>query len=322
VAEAEEVERLSAWPASVAGRLRLPWDSEAAVDWPAADLMASLSVDAYQPPAAAEESYRQLGFRTCTPVIDGTMTAYVLSDDDVAVVVFRGTDDASDWLVNLDQFPTYTDHGAVHRGFAAAFERMAPGVAAALKAARPKHIWVTGHSLGGALAVLCAHDLVENRQPLSGLITFGQPMVGKVDFAEHLDRRLAGKYAHFVNDADIVPRVPPGYSHGGSLVWLTEDGIRRSRPKPRSQIVMIAAEEEIEGDVPSMSQDDFNVMQRRFRDAREPLPNGRLPIIKGNSRYLKHHSMTLYLDKLRNVLSGDSKDAPDETMAAQPKEMR
>ena len=45
-----------------------------------------------------------------------------------------------------------------------------------IKKASAKHIWVTGHSLVGAMALVCAYDLtVYQGYEIDGVITFGQP---------------------------------------------------------------------------------------------------------------------------------------------------
>ena len=56
-------------------------------------------------------------------------------------------------------------------------------------------------------------------------------MVARKQLADHLNTLLLGRYAHFVNEADIVPRVPPTFTHCGSLVWFTGGIIKRSKPK-------------------------------------------------------------------------------------------
>lgn len=86
------------------------------------------------------------------------------------------------------------------------------------KAPTKKQVWITGHSLGGALATLAAYRLVRDEvisaEQISGVFTFGQPRVG--------DGRFVGGYAgtrdrhyRFINNCDIVTMIPPK-----SLRWL------------------------------------------------------------------------------------------------------
>ena len=82
-----------------------------------------------------------------------------------------------------------------------------------------QRVWVTGHSLGGALAVLLAATMRESNLPVDGLYTFGAPRVGDKSFADRLDRALEGA-AHWrvVNEGDLGPHVPfeAFFSHGGT----------------------------------------------------------------------------------------------------------
>ncbi|MDR3633539.1 MAG: lipase family protein [Isosphaeraceae bacterium] len=146
--------------------------------------------------------------------MDGSTIGYVVSAGDVTVIAFRGTDvrELSDWLVNLNGLSSSTPHGAIHSGFYAAYNRLAPQAVLLLKERNPLHLWVTGHSLGGALASVCACDLTQNeKRSLDGIITFGQPMVARKQLADYLDSMRVGRYAHYMNEADIVPKVPPAF---------------------------------------------------------------------------------------------------------------
>ncbi len=82
-----------------------------------------------------------------------------------------------------------------------------------------KPIWLTGHSLGGALATIAAYRLLKMGMNVHGLYTFGSPRVGNYGFV-HDFRVLAfqrglkgqgneGNLQRFMNHNDIVARVPP-----------------------------------------------------------------------------------------------------------------
>jgi pimeloyl-ACP methyl ester carboxylesterase len=286
-------------------RLRAAWDSEGPADWPVTELLASISNIAYQTPPAAKTSYGDLGFKRVNPIIIDSMAVYVIGSEDVAVIAFRGTDDPADWLVNLNALTTPTPNGDMHRGFSDAYKTLKPQIMDVLRQEKPKHLWVTGHSLGGALAVVCAYDVIEvEKIALDGVITFGQPMVARQTLATYLDTLLMGRYAHAVNDADIVPRVPPTFSHCGSLVWFTEDGIRRSKPKRR--VVGAPPDEPVkaEEEAPKpLTNAEFDQLKASLKQRNEPekRPDGR-PVYQGNTPWLRDHSMSLYIDKVRSFI--------------------
>ena len=286
--------------------LRANWDSEAYADWPVAELLAEVSQYTYLPPGEAEVELNSLGFQEVTPVIEASMVGYVAITDDVAVIAYRGTDDLTDWLANLDRSAIETTHGDIHRGFYNAYQRLRPQILPVLQDAKPKHLWITGHSLGGALAVVCAYDFAANEDmTINGLITFGQPMVAKSGLAKHLDESTLGFYAHYVNDSDIVARVPPSFQHCGSLVWFTGDGVKRSKPK-RKLFGAVGTEEMAltEGEeVEPLSEQEFEELQERLRSAShvdEQQPGERVAY-QGMLPMIGDHAMELYLQRIRDV---------------------
>lgn len=176
------------------------------------------------------------------PVLDSQ--ACLLIYDAGLLLAFRGTESLADWRANLTvtQEPVGGTH--VHHGFWRAAQSLlvktpklyserekheAAGqpaartlreeLAAVVAAGRP--VFLCGHSLGGAMAVVAAHGWRQAGGPLHGgmlsaVYTFGQPRAGAGSFAIALRAAEGpGVYQH-VNDRDIVPRVPPrklGYEH-------------------------------------------------------------------------------------------------------------
>ncbi len=139
----------------------------------------------------------------------------------LSVLAFRGSDDLRAWITNLDIRPApWRGGGNAHRGFAEALDRVWPEAEASVAQAGTPLLF-TGHSLGAALATLAA-SLV----PKAVLITFGSPRVGDTGFCAAM-RRRPGEAKRFVNNRDIVCRVPSarlGYRHVGEPWLITADG--------------------------------------------------------------------------------------------------
>jgi Lipase (class 3) len=131
------------------------------------------------------------------------------------ILAFRGTSSVAEWLEDGDALLKINEQGAgsLHEGFARHFAGMWPW----LKKIRAPR-WITGHSLGGAMAVIAGQAFPEwNAKPT---YTFGAPRVGNRDF-------VAGctvPHWRVVNDLDPVPRLPWDlhYRHAGSPVFLRE----------------------------------------------------------------------------------------------------
>jgi len=74
-----------------------------------------------------------------------------------------------------------------------------------------KNLWITGHSLGGALAVLNISDIVNNTiHTDASMYSFAGPRVGDANFANSFDSSVGVSW-RIVNSNDEVPRLPPEY---------------------------------------------------------------------------------------------------------------
>lgn len=141
------------------------------------------------------------------------------------VVAFRGTEqDPRDFATDLDtRKNAWPGGGMVHRGFAAAFDRVWPALSTWL-ADHPAPALIAGHSLGGALATLAA-----SRARAARLITFGCPRVGDAAFLATL---VGTDVTRFVDCCDLVCRVPPvqfGFAHPETVSYIDRDGRAHAR---------------------------------------------------------------------------------------------
>lgn len=200
-------------------------------EWQALLPLAKMSDYAYDLEPADRSIVEPFGFDKIQKIDSEfhSQVAYIASGEDVMVIVFRGTDEGEDWLTNAGLYLRQMDLGRIHSGFSTAYATLRPFILKTIDEKKPKHVWITGHSLGGALALVCAHDLTQFQNlDVSGVFTFGQPMIGDSSFVESLQERVGEKYVHFCNGTDAVPRTPPGLKHCGCLIWFRNGGVQKS----------------------------------------------------------------------------------------------
>lgn len=191
--------------------------------WQKALSLALASRLAYETSDATEQQELvEWGFERFTSMSAGGMVGFAAFANDVLLVSFRGTDNLTDWLYNLDIGQEKRPYGGVHRGFFAGFQRLEPKLRGLLANAGNRKVWLTGHSLGGAIASIAAAEI--DIPTLAGVYTFGQPRSFEAAAAAVFDNRLAGRHVRFVNNRDLVTRIPPGFAHVGRLVHFNADG--------------------------------------------------------------------------------------------------
>jgi hypothetical protein len=182
-------------------------------------------------------------------------TAYIVQSEDGRVVIlcYRGTPplDLISWALDTEIEPEQVDigragdplrgdvHGGFYRNVRATRSDVVkvllrtldgrPIVTGARGVAKPlEALYITGHSLGGAMALLMAM-MLRKTQPgtdygriadkLSAVYTFGQPMVASRQLADDLqqDSFFRGKLVRYIYNKDVIPQLPPlgDYAHFG-----------------------------------------------------------------------------------------------------------
>jgi len=171
--------------------------------------LADAALLSYWPPEEAAVIFRDAAGLESEYISDEGTECYVAWNDTVAIVAFRGTqpNQPIDIWADIDAaLVTWLDASErVHEGFRNALtDTVVSQLTARLNALPGRSIWLTGHSLGGALATLFA-----DRFPsFAALCTFGSPRVGDAAFAEGFAKRHDGRSFRYVNNRDVVTRVP------------------------------------------------------------------------------------------------------------------
>jgi hypothetical protein len=98
-------------------------------------------------------------------------------------------------------------HQGFINGLAEIWDSMFERVSAELKASE-RPLWLTGHSLGGALALLAGWLFLRRFINVHQIYTFGAPMIGNKEATTAFDRELKGKIFRYVNTEDPVPQLP------------------------------------------------------------------------------------------------------------------
>lgn len=184
----------------------------------------------------ASWGFSQFAFITTpTPLEAYDTQAVIIANPDLIFVAFRGSESRTDWKNNLDfvliqGYAGRVDEfqGRVHRGFSRALDSVWGQVRQTIDQFQNKGqtLWFTGHSLGAALATLAVSRLIlAEDKPVGGLYTFGSPRVGDRIFAQNFNNQFKGQSFRFVNQTDIVTRLPPrqaGYSHAGTFLYFSD----------------------------------------------------------------------------------------------------
>jgi predicted lipase len=169
-------------------------------------------------------------FKQMIPVYLG----FVLTSKTKNIIVFRGTQRVEEWLYNFyarqrdyRNSGSGEDFGKVHKGFIENYDSIIDPIPReiAKKLDTSVPCYITGHSLGAALAVIASVDLASNipaLKPQIQLYTYAGSRVGNPTFAQIHSKYIPNHY-RVINLADLVPLLPPLQSPGGEYVHTGEE---------------------------------------------------------------------------------------------------
>ena len=161
---------------------------------------------------------------------------FVIASDKGNIIAFRGTQTQIEWWRNLQATQkeyldpiTGTQYGRVHQGYLKVMrDQIGSKLINTVRQLNPTiPCYITGHSLGGAIATMAAMEIAlsipEIREQIQ-LYTYAAPRVGDRTFAQAHSQLIPNSY-RIVNLSDSVPLVPPiriknyftdaSYSHVG-----------------------------------------------------------------------------------------------------------
>jgi hypothetical protein len=143
------------------------------------------------------------------------LQAFVTGNGEHVVVSFRGSEEVLDWLTNLSFAQTAAGSeglpGDVHLGFRSSLDAGWDALSTAVDdfGGRDRRLWITGQSLGGALATLAASRWTSAGYDVAPVYAFANPRSLDTEAAQALQVALTGRAYRYVNEGDLVPRVPP-----------------------------------------------------------------------------------------------------------------
>lgn len=212
-------------------------------------VMAELAMIAYNDEAEAQRAAHAIGFSEAQLVENDGSQAYRFRSEHDVVLACRGTE-PTEWNdIQADANAVMSVVGTlgnVHSGFNREVDDLWPMLEDLLRD-NTQPVWFCGHSLGGAMATICAYRcktcaIASNPEELH---TFGSPRVGCKRYVRHAELT----HYRWVHNNDIVTRVPPvwmGYRHCGNEIYFDRygrirklTGIWRSRDRWRGLLAAL-----------------------------------------------------------------------------------
>jgi triacylglycerol lipase len=159
---------------------------------------------------------------------------FVILEQNHNVISFRGTQkliskdtlltDLRASMINIEWLDAEPNNPRGHRGFVNSYNQVRRNL---INRQYTNKIYVTGHSLGGALATLAALDLKRNFPNKDIVVyTFASPKVGDSTFATLFNNTLGAASERVFIEGDLVPRLPPqeSYEHVRDAHVLEDPG--------------------------------------------------------------------------------------------------
>jgi hypothetical protein len=156
------------------------------------------------------------------------------TDPGLIIIAFRGSIVPHDWALDFQAVPAVdretAQHpalGRMHRGFLLGAQTLIPQVALAVQG---KRYALTGHSLGGALALVVAGLLVDDGNPPQRVTTFGAPKCGFAQFVAALEKVPIAQYRRGNDPVPLLPCWLPQFPYEHPRLPLIRVGVPAINP--------------------------------------------------------------------------------------------
>ena len=188
-----------------------------------ASLIKLINIIGYDPKKQKEQLEKELEtleIQLVATFDNGGTQAILVSSSKFITLAFRGTEATSikDIKADADARTTKCETGGkIHMGFNEAFAKVATAIQEKIdkKEFQKKPLFITGHSLGGALATIAAKRL-SHKGGIAACYTFGAPRVGNDEWVANIKTPIY----RVVNAADCVTMLPPGGEVIISFIWI------------------------------------------------------------------------------------------------------
>lgn len=183
-------------------------------------LIKIVGYDAEEEKKNLKESVESLNLKLITTFDNNGTQAVLLENDEYIFLGFRGTESTSIKDIKADAKAVITvceSGGKIHSGFDEAFNQVSVEIQTALDKDKVtnKPLFITGHSLGGALATIATKKII-HKGGIAACYTFGSPRVGDENWTINIKTPIY----RIVNAADPVTMLPPGVETIGFFAWL------------------------------------------------------------------------------------------------------
>ena len=194
-------------------------------------LLVQLCVESYNHVDTYGQGIAKYNMELITPLNNkkSDIQGFIAKKKNDLYIVFRGTSDVRDGLRDIDfELVNYPSSKSifskpkVHKGFYTGYLSVKEDIVKALSKMNFESLYITGHSMGAAMAVICAFDLTMQFRydEKTILYTFGCPETGNDPFVNRFKKTIKTSF-RIVNDEDIIPKINiPGVTHVPTLVLI------------------------------------------------------------------------------------------------------